>query len=55
MIMDDPENNPDFHDWNHVYLPYLSGDLWLGSSEAKVNYARAAPSFFTLPVSGFIL
>jgi hypothetical protein len=37
MIMDDPDNNPDFYDWNHVYLPYLSGDIWLGNSEAKVN------------------
>lgn len=25
--------NPDFHDWNHVYIPYCSGDLFLGMDE----------------------
>jgi hypothetical protein len=27
--------NPDFHDANHVYLPYCSSDVWSGDREAS--------------------
>lgn len=31
------ETNPDFHDWNHVYIPYCSSDLWAGNGAATVQ------------------
>jgi hypothetical protein len=29
--------NPDFHDANHVYLPYCSSDAWSGDREASAD------------------
>lgn len=29
------EVNPDFHDWNHVYLVYCSSDIWSGDKSAE--------------------
>merc|ERR1719231_941512 len=29
--------NPDFHDFNHVYVPYCSGDVWLGTQADAVD------------------
>ena len=31
ILSDDPEINPYFYDFNHVYLKYCSGDTWTGS------------------------
>lgn len=32
VVSGDPDKNPGFNTWNHVYLPYCSGDLWSGLS-----------------------
>lgn len=32
---DDSSSNPDFHNWNHVYFPYCSQDLWTGQQLSK--------------------
>jgi hypothetical protein len=29
--------NPDFHDYNHVFVPYCSGDCWTGMQQKAVN------------------
>jgi hypothetical protein len=29
--------NPDFFDWNHIYLEYCNGDFWVGTSPKPVN------------------
>ena len=29
--------NPDFFDWNHVYIEYCSGDFWSGTSPERIN------------------
>lgn len=34
-MADDASSNPDFHDWNHVYMPYCSQDLWTGQRLSK--------------------
>jgi len=39
------ERNP-YHDWNHVYLKYCSGDTWTGTNEKR-------PGAFSLYFSGF--
>lgn len=31
ILSDSPYDNPDFFDYNHVYLQYCSGDLWTGT------------------------
>ena len=31
ILSDNPEDNPEFFDYNHVYLQYCSGDLWTGT------------------------
>ena len=33
----DPAQNPDFYDWQHVYLSYCSGDVWVGQSPEPFN------------------
>lgn len=30
-------SNPDFYTWNHIWIPYCSGDLWLGQEENPTN------------------
>lgn len=30
-------SNPDFYSWNHIYVPYCSGDLFLGMQVTPVN------------------
>jgi len=37
LISTDARGNPDFFYWNHIYVPYCSGDLWIGEEEAPVN------------------
>lgn len=44
----DKEENPDFFDWNHVYLEYCSGDLWTGMQVEPVNpWPGSGPENFT--------
>ncbi len=31
----DASKNPDFHDWNAVFLPYCSSDFWIGDAPAS--------------------
>lgn len=33
----DPATNPDFHGYNHVFVPYCSSDSWMGDSGASDN------------------
>jgi len=33
----DSTTNPDFWNWNHVYIPYCSGDIWLGQQATPMN------------------
>ena len=37
ILSDNPEENPHFYDYNHVYLHYCSGDTWIGSRTSFVN------------------
>lgn len=30
MLSDDPELNPSFYNYNHVFMPYCTGDTWSG-------------------------
>jgi len=31
LLSSDEEENPTFHDFNHVYVPYCSSDAWIGT------------------------
>ncbi|NBC17312.1 MAG: hypothetical protein GVY18_08380 [Bacteroidetes bacterium] len=33
----DPAVNPDFHDWNHVYLVYCTSDHWAGTATREIG------------------
>ena len=37
MLSSDPAANPDLHTWNRVFVPYCSGDVWMGTKRAAVN------------------
>jgi len=37
LISAESSVNPDFHDWNHVWVPYCSGDVWLGQATEPTN------------------
>ena len=37
MLSSDPATNPDLHTWNRVFVPYCSGDVWLGTKRDPVN------------------
>eukprot|EP01062_Namystynia_karyoxenos_P028360 TRINITY_DN2149_c0_g1_i1.p1 TRINITY_DN2149_c0_g1~~TRINITY_DN2149_c0_g1_i1.p1 ORF type:complete len:461 (+),score=126.46 TRINITY_DN2149_c0_g1_i1:90-1385(+) len=37
MIMGDVATNPDFADWNRIFVPYCSGDLWAGQMREAAN------------------
>jgi hypothetical protein len=37
LISNDPITNPDFASWNHVWIPYCSGDVWLGQTTNALN------------------
>ncbi len=37
LLKNDPAQNPDFADFNHVYVPYCSGDLWIGRTTEALN------------------
>lgn len=39
-----PDENPDFHEHNHVLVPYCSSDLWLKKTQ---NYRKALSSDFS--------
>ena len=45
-IVSTDERNP-FHDWNHVYMRYCSGDTWVGT-----NTEESGPGRFGLWFSG---
>lgn len=34
---DDKSINPDFYSWNHIYVPYCSGDSWIGEQTTPIN------------------
>ena len=37
MMQADPAANPDFYEWNRVYVPYVSGDVWGGAAPQPLN------------------
>ena len=37
MLSSDPRLNPDLHSWNRVFIPYCSGDTWVGTEPQAVN------------------
>lgn len=37
LISENAANNPDFSTWNHIYVPYCSGDTWLGLEDKPTN------------------
>ena len=39
MLSNDPHENPDFYNFNHVLVPYCSSDLWLGSRTNPANFS----------------
>lgn len=44
--------NPDFRDWNRIYVPYCSGDVWEGQAEDPLNPWDAADpwrGYFQVP------
>ena len=43
LLSVDEKENPDFHDYNHVLIPYCSSDLWLKKTR---NYVKAQESKF---------
>ena len=40
----DPVENPSFHNWRHILLPYCSSDLWLGDVPATANQNNGSSS-----------
>ena len=44
ILSSSPKENPVFHSYNHVLIPYCSSDLWLGMSQ---NYILARNVNFT--------
>jgi hypothetical protein len=40
--------NPDFYEWNHVFIPYCSGDLWSGT------VTKPSPTTFNFYFSGHL-
>jgi hypothetical protein len=39
--------NPDFFDWNHIYIEYCSGDFWSGTSAEPINpFPEGGPKKF---------
>lgn len=44
ILSDDPAVNPDFHDWNHVFIPYCSSDSWVGTADQVTS--SGAPWYF---------
>lgn len=37
MLSSDTEENPDLATWNKIYVPYCSGDLWMGMAKQATN------------------
>jgi hypothetical protein len=37
ILSNDADLNPDFAGWNHVFVPYVSGDIWLGTQSTPWN------------------
>ena len=37
IVSDDPEANPDYHTWNHVYARYCDGNSWSGNQAEPVT------------------
>ena len=38
ILSDDPLQNPNFHDWTHVYLWYCSSDSHLGDASKSEQH-----------------
>jgi hypothetical protein len=37
MMQSDCAANPGFCEWNRVYVPYVSGDIWTGQAPGALN------------------
>jgi len=37
MMQSDAKLNPDFNEWNRIYVPYVSGDVWGGAATTALN------------------
>jgi len=44
ILSDIEEENPTFHDFNHVYVPYCSSDAWLGTRTNPNRYIHFNPN-----------
>lgn len=44
LLSDDPNANPDFHDFNRLYVPYCSGDVFMGRQATPTNPFNASGS-----------
>jgi hypothetical protein len=43
----DPAVNPDFYTWNHVFVPYCTGDVWVGMMNTSANpWGSGTQQFF---------
>jgi hypothetical protein len=40
----DPTENPLFHDYNHVLIPYCSSDIWLGEETSTTSAVESGAS-----------
>jgi hypothetical protein len=39
--------NPDFYSWNHIFVPYCSGDIWIGTELTTKNpFGGTEPYWF---------
>lgn len=46
LLSPNQNDNPVFHDYNHVLIPYCSSDLWLGSSRNYGNFSFSSSNQF---------
>ncbi|MFH1712426.1 MAG: pectin acetylesterase-family hydrolase [Patescibacteria group bacterium] len=37
IVSPDPDKNPDFYNFNHVYVKYSSSDVWSGNNEVEIE------------------
>lgn len=47
LVSTNAETNPDFFSWNHIWIPYCSGDIWIGQEDAPINPFRAGADNYT--------
>lgn len=46
LLSDDPAANPAFYSWNHVFMPYCTGDTWSGTRTADAPAPGASRFVF---------